>query len=52
MSGASGLFGGAEAGRCRGALCGFIDGMRLFGRGYSWGGFESLLIPAATRAGR
>jgi cystathionine beta-lyase len=20
--------------------------MRLFGRGYSWGGFESLLIPA------
>jgi cystathionine beta-lyase len=23
----------------------FIDGMKLFGRGYSWGGFESLLIP-------
>jgi len=22
-----------------------IDGLRLFGRGYSWGGFESLLIP-------
>jgi len=22
-----------------------IDGMRLFGRGYSWGGFESLMIP-------
>jgi cystathionine beta-lyase len=23
----------------------FIDGLQLFGRGYSWGGFESLLIP-------
>jgi len=22
-----------------------IDGLQLFGRGYSWGGFESLLIP-------
>jgi cystathionine beta-lyase len=21
-----------------------IDGLQLFGRGYSWGGFESLLI--------
>ena len=23
-----------------------LDGMRLFGLGYSWGGYESLLIPA------
>jgi cystathionine beta-lyase len=23
----------------------FIDGLQLFGRGYSWGGYESLLIP-------
>jgi len=25
-----------------------IDGLRLFGRGASWGGFESLLIPASA----
>ena len=24
----------------------FIDGLELFGRGYSWGGYESLLIPS------
>jgi cysteine-S-conjugate beta-lyase len=24
----------------------FIDGLQLFGRGYSWGGYESLLIPS------
>ena len=28
------------------ALQAMIDGLQLFGRGYSWGGFESLLIPA------
>ena len=27
------------------AVHALVDGMRLFGRGYSWGGFESLLIP-------
>jgi len=27
------------------AVNALVDGMRLFGRGYSWGGFESLLIP-------
>ena len=26
-----------------------LDGMELFGMGYSWGGYESLLIP--TRPG-
>ena len=26
-----------------------LDGMRLFGMGYSWGGFESLLIPENVR---
>ena len=43
--GASGLFGvvlqpvdGAAIGR-------MLDGMRIFGMGWSWGGFESLLIP-------
>jgi len=44
--GASGLFsivlnGGGEADRAR-----LIDSLELFGIGYSWGGFESLAIPA------
>jgi len=44
--GASGLFGVALAGHLKEAqLQAMIDGLRLFGRGYSWGGFESLLIP-------
>jgi len=48
MSGASGLFGVAlRPGVDETRFHAFIDGMRLFGRGYSWGGFESLLIPAA-----
>lgn len=46
MSGASGLFGVAlKPGPSERAFHAFVDGMRLFGRGYSWGGFESLLIP-------
>ena len=46
MSGASGLFGVALApGPGERAFHAFVDGLRLFGRGYSWGGFESLLIP-------
>jgi cystathionine beta-lyase len=48
MSGASGLFGVVlQPGVAEARLHALIDGMRLFGRGYSWGGFESLLIPAA-----
>ena len=46
MSGACGLFGVVlKAGLDEARFHAFIDGMRLFGRGYSWGGFESLLIP-------
>jgi cysteine-S-conjugate beta-lyase len=45
--GASGLFGVVlSESVTEGALQAMIDGLRLFGRGYSWGGFESLLIPA------
>ena len=48
LSGASGLFGVAlKPGPSERAFHAFIDGMQLFGRGYSWGGFESLLIPMA-----
>src|SRR5882757_2994536 len=44
--GASGLFGVALAETVKeSALQAMIDGLQLFGRGYSWGGFESLLIP-------
>jgi cystathionine beta-lyase len=45
FKGASGLFafvlnGGGEAARAR-----FVDGLKHFGIGYSWGGFESLALP-------
>lgn len=47
MSGASGLFGVRLKPGLREAAChALIDGLQLFGRGYSWGGFESLLIPS------
>ena len=46
FTGASGLFsfvlaGGSDAGRVA-----LIDGLRHFGLGYSWGGYESLVLPA------
>ena len=47
MSGASGLFGVRLApGIAEEKFFAFVDGMRIFCRGYSWGGFESLLIPS------
>ncbi len=47
MSGASGLFGiRLKPGISEAAFHALVDGMQLFGRGYSWGGFESLLIPS------
>ncbi len=46
MSGASGLFGIVLKPAAGGArLDALVDAVRLFGRGYSWGGHESLLIP-------
>ena len=49
FNGASGLFGvvlkvGTEAARTA-----LIDGLELFGIGFSWGGYESLVIPADPR---
>ncbi len=35
-----------------GAMEGLVDGLRLFGLGASWGGYESLVIPANMRAAR
>lgn len=47
FSGASGLFGFEVSGVVDRAL--FCDPMRHFRLGFSWGGFESLIIPAQAR---
>ncbi|WP_206456362.1 cystathionine beta-lyase [Aurantimonas marina] len=44
FSGASGLFAFALTGDARRAAA-FLDALRLFGLGYSWGGHESLAVP-------
>jgi cystathionine beta-lyase len=46
FSGACGLFGVVLKPVSETRLAAFIDALRLFGIGYSWGGFESLVIPA------
>jgi cystathionine beta-lyase len=47
MSGATGLFGVVlQPAVAPAALTALVDALQLFGRGYSWGGFESLLIPS------
>lgn len=45
FSGSSGLFGLVLKDRGRTALAALLEGLELFGMGYSWGSFESLLIP-------
>ncbi len=45
FSGASGLFGFVLAPVPRPRLARMMDGLRFYGMGSSWGGFESLLIP-------
>lgn len=47
FSGASGLFGVALKPCSRTALAVMLDGLQLFGMGYSWGGYESLVIPVS-----
>jgi cystathionine beta-lyase len=46
FSGASGLFGVVLKPASKAAVAAMLDGMTLFGMGYSWGGFESLILPA------
>ncbi len=46
FKGASGLFGFELKPVSDAALAAFVDGMRHFGIGYSWGGFESLIVPS------
>ena len=33
----------------RAALAAMLDGLELYGMGASWGGFESLIIPASPK---
>ena len=49
MTGASGLFGMVLGGWTEAEAKAFVDGLRLFGIGASWGGFESLAILAKVR---
>ena len=44
FSGATSLFGVVFKERYANNLAPMIDALKIFGRGYSWGGFESLLI--------
>ena len=46
FDGASGLFAIVLKPCSEAAVAAFLDGLELFGLGYSWGGFESLAIPA------
>ncbi|QGN53569.1 cystathionine beta-lyase [Novosphingobium sp. Gsoil 351] len=45
FTGACGLLTFVLKGRDEAARAGLIDALRLFGIGYSWGGFESLVLP-------
>jgi cystathionine beta-lyase len=45
FSGSSGLFSIVLKPAPEAALAAFLDGLELFGLGYSWGGYESLALP-------
>jgi len=45
FTGASGLFAVEIVALPRPALAAFLDGLELFGMGFSYGGFESLILP-------
>jgi cysteine-S-conjugate beta-lyase len=45
FTGASGLFSIVLKPVPRAKLAAMVDGLSLFGMGYSWGGFESLILP-------
>ncbi len=52
FTGASGLFTIVLNPASENALAAFLDGLKLFGMGYSWGGYESLIIPFDPKAYR
>jgi cystathionine beta-lyase len=45
FSGASGLFSVTLRTGCAASLAAMIDGLEYFGIGFSWGGYESLILP-------
>jgi cystathionine beta-lyase len=47
FSGASGIFSIVLAGGGQREAHAFLDALEIFGLGYSWGGYESLAVPAA-----
>jgi cystathionine beta-lyase len=49
FTGASGLFAIILKPTSHAALARMLDGLTLFGMGYSWGGFESLILPFDPR---
>lgn len=50
--GASGLFGVVLKPASQKAVAAMLDGLKLFGMGFSWGGYESLVIPFDARSYR
>lgn len=50
--GSSGLFAFVLQPWGKDRIAAMLDGMRLFGLGYSWGGYESLLIPTLPERNR
>ncbi|NJO56068.1 MAG: cystathionine beta-lyase, partial [Rhodospirillales bacterium] len=52
FSGSNGLFSIVLREDTRPGLAPMLDGMRLFAMGYSWGGFESLIVPFDPTASR
>ncbi len=52
FTGACGLFGYVMKPTTDEALDRFLEAMKLFGMGFSWGGFESLLIPCDSQLNR
>jgi cystathionine beta-lyase len=45
FSGASGVFSVILKDTPKKAVAAFVDGLELFGIGFSWGGYESLVLP-------
>ncbi len=52
FTGASGLFSIVLKPCSQKALAALLDGLTLFGMGYSWGGYESLILPFDPRSYR
>ncbi len=52
FTGACGLFGVILKPFSKARVAAMLDGMRLFRMGWSWGGFESLIIPANVERAR